>query len=412
MNVFVLIILLAVIAEFFLHILADALNLRVLKDDLPSAFQDVYDQERYGKSQKYLKVNTRFGWVASGFNITVFLAFWFGRGFPLLDGWMRSLDRGPILTGLLFVGTLAAFKALLSLPFRIYGTFVIEERFGFNRTSWRVFFVDMLKGTALGVLLGVPLVAGILSFFQFAGEHAWLYCWGAITLFMLGVNFVAPTWILPLFNRFTPLEPGELRTAILSYARSIDFPLENIYVMDGSKRSGKSNAFFTGFGKHRRIVLFDTLIEQHSVPELLAILAHETGHFKKRHVLKTLILGIVQTGVMLFILSFFISSQGLFDAFYVGAKSIYAGLVFFAILYSPLEFLMGVLLKMWSRRNETEADRFAVETTRNARALTAALKKLSVHNLSNLLPHPFYVFLNYSHPPVLERIKAINRISR
>ncbi|MFZ0451713.1 MAG: M48 family metallopeptidase [Desulfatiglandaceae bacterium] len=411
MNVFALIILPAILAEVFLHIFADVLNLRALHEDLPSGFQDVFDEEGYGKSQKYLRTNTRFGWLTSGFSLAVFLAFWFGRGFPFLDGWMRSLEQGPILTGLLFIGTLAVVKGLLSLPFKLYGTFVIEERFGFNRTSRRVFFMDMLKATFLGVVLGVPLIAGILAFFQFAGEHAWIYCWFAVTLFMLGVTFVAPTWIMPLFNKFTPLEPGELRSAILSYARSIDFPVENIYVMDGSKRSGKSNAFFTGFGKHRRIVLFDTLIEQHAVPELVAVLAHETGHFKKKHVLKTLILGIVQTGVMFYILSLFISSQGLFDAFYVGPRSVYAGLVFFAILYSPLEFVMGLFLKMWSRRNEREADRFAVETTRNPRAFAMALKKLSVHNLSNLQPHPFYVFLNYSHPPILERIRDINRIS-
>ncbi len=412
MNVFAFIILLAIFTEVLLHTFADVLNLRALHEDLPPAFQGFYDKEHYGKSQKYLRTNTRFGWLTSGFNLAVFLAFWFGRGFPFLDGWMRTLERGPILTGLLFIGTLAVLKALLSLPFKIYGTFVIEEKFGFNRTSRRVFFLDMLKGTLLGLVLGVPLVAGILAFFQFAGEYAWIYCWVAVTLFMLGVTFVAPTWIMPLFSKFTPLEPGELRSSILSYAESIDFPLENVYVMDGSKRSGKSNAFFIGFGKHRRIVLFDTLIEQHIVPELVAVLAHETGHFKKKHVLKTLILGIVQTGVMLFILSFFISSQGLFDAFYVGAKSVYAGLVFFAILYSPLEFLMGLFLKMWSRRNETEADRFAVETTGNPRALAMALKKLSVHNLSNLLPHPFYVFLNYSHPPVLERVRDVGRMSK
>ncbi len=401
-----LIILLALFAEFFLHTLADILNLKALHDELPAAFKDIYDEDRYRTSQEYLRVNTRFEWISSGFSLFIFLLFWFGKGFPFLDQWVRSFQQGPILTGLLFIGVLAALKGLLSLPFRMYGTFVIEERFGFNRTTWRVFLLDMLKGIFLGIAIGAPLVAGILAFFQYAESYAWIYCWIAVTLFMLGITYVAPTWIMPLFNTFTPLDPGELRSAILSYARSIDFPLENIYVMDGSKRSGKSNAFFTGFGKHRRVVLFDTLIEQHSVPELVAVLAHEMGHYKERHVLKTVLLGILQTGVLLFLLSFFISYQGLFDAFYMSQKSDYGGLVFFAILYAPLDLMIGLFVKAWSRKNEREADRFAIQTIQDPHSLAAALKKLSVHNLSNLLPHPFYVFLNYSHPPVLERIQT------
>jgi len=400
-------ILAAIVGEFFLHVLADFLNLHVLRDQIPPGFTEVYDQERYQESQEYLRVNTRFEWVSSGISLLAFLAFWFGKGFPFLDQWVRSFHRGPILTGVLFVGALAALKALVSLPFKIYGTFVIEERYGFNRSTWRVFFLDLLKGALLGMALGIPLVSGVLAFFQYAGPYAWLYCWFAVTLFMIGVTFIAPTWIMPIFNKFTPLDSGELRSAIVSYARSIDFPLENIYVMDGSKRSGKANAFFTGFGKHRRVVLFDTLVEQHSVPELVAILAHEMGHYKKKHVFKTMALGILQTGVLLFLFSLFISYQGLFDAFFVDEKSIYGGLVFFAILYSPLDLMIGLFVKAWSRKNERDADGFAVQTLKDPQALATALKKLTVHNLSNLLPHPFYVFLNYSHPPILERVKAI-----
>ena len=407
-DIIVVIILIALFADFFLHIFADILNLRVLRDELPAAFEGIYDEDRYGKSQEYLRANTRFEWVSSGFGLFVLLLFWFGKGFPLLDQWVRSFHRGPLLTGLLFIGTLAVLKGVLSLPFRVYGTFVIEERFGFNRTTWRVFCLDMLKEILLVLVLGVPLVSGVLALFQYAGASAWVYCWIAVTLFMLGVTFIAPTWIMPLFNKFTPLDPGELRSAILDYARSIDFPLENIYVMDGSKRSGKSNAFFTGFGRHRRIVLFDTLVERHSVPELVGVLAHEMGHYKKKHILKMILLGILQTGLMLFLFSLFISYQGLFDAFYVSRVSVYGGLVFFAILYSPLDLLTGIFMKAWSRRNERAADRFAVETTRDPGSFATALKKLSVHNLSNLLPHPFYVFLNYSHPPVLERVEALN----
>lgn len=405
-----LIILLALFIDVLVHTLADFLNLRVLRHELPPAFKDIYDKEHYRKSQDYLWFNTRFEWISSGFNLLIFLLFWFGKGFPFLDQWVHSFHQGPVVTGILFIGILAALKALLSLPFKVYGIFVIEERFGFNRTSWRVFLLDLVKGTFLGIALGAPLVAGILAFFQYAGGSAWFYCWVAVTLFMLGVTYVAPTWIMPLFNKFIPLDPGELRSSILSYARSIHFPVENIYVMDGSKRSGKSNAFFTGFGKHRRIVLFDTLIEQHSVPELVAVLAHEMGHYKKKHILKTMILGILQTGILLFFFSIFVSYQGLFDAFFMSQKSVYGGLVFFAILYSPLDVVMGLFLKAWSRRNEREADRFAVETTKDPKPLISALKILSAHNLSNLVPHPFYVFLHYSHPPLLERITALDRL--
>jgi STE24 endopeptidase len=227
---------------------------------------------------------------------------------------------------------------------------------------------------------------------------------------MLVVQYIAPTWIMPLFNKFKPLEEGELKSAILSCAKSIQFPLKNVYTMDGSKRSRKSNAFFTGFGKNKRIVLFDTLIQQHTVPELVAVLAHEMGHYKKKHILQGMLLGILQTGLMFFLLSFMISHQGLFEAFYMNHISVYAGLIFFGMLFAPLDFFIGILMQIRSRSNEYQADRFAVAATRNPGAMIDALKKLSVHNLSNLLPHPFYVFLNYSHPPVLKRIEAIQKI--
>jgi len=407
MNPIALIILSAIIIDLILNGIADYLNLKMLRNELPEAFQGVYDPDRYRKSQLYLKTNTRFGWFSGAFNVTVMLLFWFGKGFPLLDEWVRSFDYGPIITGLLYMGVLILCKALLSLPFSIYGTFVIEERFGFNQTSWSTFVLDLVKGVLLAILLGTPLLAGILLFFEYAAANAWWYCWIAVTLYMLGVQFIAPTWIMPLFNKYTPLEEGELKSAILTYAGSIKFPLENVYVMDGSRRSSKSNAFFTGFGKHRRIVLFDTLIKQHTTGELLAVLAHEMGHYKKKHILQSMILGILQMGIMLYLLSLFISDQGLFDAFYMPQKSVYAGLIFFGMLYSPLGFFIGIFMQMLSRKNETAADRFSVETTHDPESMAEALKKLSINNLSNLLPHPLYVFLNYSHPPVLQRIQAI-----
>ena len=408
MNFIAIIILCTIGVDFILNLVADGLNLKHLRSELPQTFQGVYDADRYRKSQQYLKVNTQFGWVTSAFNLSVILVFWFAKGFPLLDQWVRSFELEPVLSGLIYMGVLMLFKAVLSLPFSLYATFVIEERFGFNTTTWKTYLMDSIKGLVLALLLGTPLLAAILAFFQYAGPNAWWYCWIGVTLYMLVVQFIAPTWIMPLFNKFTPLEEGELKSAILSYANSINFPLENVYQMDGSRRSTKSNAFFTGFGKHKRIVLFDTLIKRHSVNELVAVLAHEMGHYKKKHIRQYLILGILQTGLMLFLLSHFIAYQGLFNAFYMPQQSVYAGMIFFAMLYAPIDFFVGIFMQVLSRKNEITADQFAAETTKDPLSMVDALKKLSVHNLSNLTPHPFYVFLNYSHPPVLKRIQSLS----
>ncbi len=407
MNYIAIIILCTIIADFILHCIADILNLRMLKSELPDVFKGVFDEDRYRQSQEYLRVNTRFEWVITVFDLVVVFAFWFGKGFPFLDNWAQSWNQGPVVTGLIYIGVLMLLKTVLAMPFSIYDTFVIEERFGFNKTTWQTFVMDIVKGLMLSVLLGGPLLAGILAFFEYAGANAWWYCWTAATLYILIMQFIAPTWIMPLFNKFEPLEDGELKKAIMSYADSVNYSLKNVFVMDGSKRSSKSNAFFTGFGKNKRIALFDTLIEKHTVSELVAVLAHEIGHFKKKHILYGMIISIVYMGVIFFLLSFFISFQGLFDAFYMDMKSVYAGLIFFGMLFSPMDFFLGLLIQMLSRKNEYEADRFAVETTGDPEPMANALKKLSEHNLSNLVPHPLYVFLNYSHPPVLERIKAI-----
>ncbi len=407
MNFIAIIILITLIAEYLLSIVTDYLNLKVMQDELPEAFHGLYDKERYRKSQEYLRINTRFGWISSTFFLLVILIFWFGKGFPFLDQYVRSFNWSPVIIGILYIGIIILLQTLLSLPFSIYATFVIEERFGFNKTTWTTFVKDRAKVLLLSILLGGPLLAGILLFLEYAGANAWWLCWIAVILFSLAAQYIVPTWIMPLFNKFEPLEEGELKEAIMSCARSIDFPLENVFTMDSSKRSSKSNAFFTGFGRHKRIVLFDTLIEKHTVQELVAVLAHEMGHYKKRHILQTLIIGIIEMGVMFFLLSLFLTYQGLFDAFFMDLKSVYAGLIFFGMLYAPIAFFEGIFVQMYSRKKEYEADRFAVETTGDPSSLADALKKLSVDNLSNLNPHPLNVFLNYSHPPVLERIKAI-----
>ena len=407
MNVYAVFVLAALAARVALELIAEILNLRALRDGLPQEFAGVYDAETYRKSQDYTRTLTRFGFVISIFDLAVILIFWFAGGFNLLDGIVRGWKWGPVASGMAYIGILVAARSVLSLPFGIYRTFVIEERFGFNRTTPATYIADLAKTAALGVLLGGPLLAGILALFQYAGAAAWLYCWLVSALFTLFVQFIAPTWILPLFNKFVPLEEGELRQAILSYARSVDFPIRNLYVMDGSRRSAKANAFFTGFGRNKRIALFDTLIARHTVPGLVAVLAHEIGHYKKRHVLQGLALGILHAGVLFYLLALFLRQWGLFEAFYLEQPSIYAGLVIFGLLYAPLEMILSVLVHMYSRRNEYAADRYAAQTTRDPDSLIQALKLLSRHNLSNLTPHSLYVFLNYSHPPILKRIKTL-----
>ncbi len=406
-----ILILSTLITGYLINSLADFLNIRHLNPQLTHEFLDVYDRAKYTKSQHYLRVNTRFGFITASFDLAVLLAFWFGGGFGLLDTYVRNLGQNPIISGLLFMGILLFSKLLISLPFNLYATFVIEEKFGFNQTSPGLFFTDLIKSIFLSTLLGGLFLSLILWFFGSFGPLAWIYCWMASISFIMAIQYIVPTWIMPLFNKFTPLEPGPLKEAILSYAESIDFPLSQIFVMDGSKRSGKSNAFFTGFGKNKRIVLFDTLIKQQTIEELVSIIAHEMGHFKKKHILKRLVVSILQMGIIFFLISLCISHQGLFHAFFVDTVSVYAGLIFFGLLFSPIDMCLSLIMQASSRKDEYQADKFAALTTKDPHSLVTALKKLSVHNLSNLTPHPFYVFLNYSHPPVLERIYALKRIA-
>jgi STE24 endopeptidase len=409
MNPFFFVILFALLLEYAIGVAANLLNLRSLTSEVPPELEGVYPPEDYRKSQEYIRTNTRFDFITSTFSLVVLLSFWFAGGFNYVDQIVRSWGFTPVLNGLFYIGILLMGYGLLTLPFSIYHTFAIEERFGFNRTTRRTFLMDRIKGLGLAALIGAALLSAVLALFQYVGYYAWIYCWIAVTVFSLILEYVAPTWIMPLFNKFTPLEPGELKEAIFNYARSVDFPIKNVFVMDGSRRSSKSNAFFTGFGRNKRIALFDTLIKKHTVPELTAVLAHEIGHHKKKHILQGTIINIIHFGVLFFVLSIFLGSPGLYDAFYMEQQSVYAGILFFGLLYTPLEMILSVAMQALSRRNEYEADRFAAETVEHPQRLTEALKKLYAGNLSNLTPHPFYVFLNYSHPPLLQRIRAILR---
>lgn len=410
MNIFTIIILTAILVDFVLEIVSNRLNLKALSKELPDEFEDVYDQETYAKSQEYTRVKTKFGFLTGTCDLILLLVFWFAGGFNWLDQWARGFDFGVIGTGLIFIGALIVAKTIIDLPFSIYSTFVIEERFGFNKTTPKTFVMDRVKGLLLGIVIGAPLLAGIIAFFEYGGSFAWVYAWLVVTGFSLVMQYIAPTWIMPIFNKFEPLEDEELRDAIENYAAKVDFPLQEIFVMDGSKRSSKSNAFFTGFGKNKRIALFDTLIENHTKEELVAVLAHEIGHYKKKHIVKNMAISILQTGIMFALLSIFLQVPALFDAFYMDQMSVYAGLLFFGMLYSPIETILGIGMQMLSRSHEYEADHFAATTIQTPEEMVNVLKKLSKDNLSNLTPHPFYVFLNYSHPPVLKRIRAIRNL--
>jgi len=407
MNVYLIIILAVLVGSYLLELLADWLNLRNLKEGLPPEFDGSYDAERYKTSQRYLRETTRFGIAVDTFHTVLYLALILTGVFNLVDLFARCFGLGPILTGLIFAATLGIASAVVNLPFSIYSTFVIEEKYGFNKTTPKTFVLDILKSLLLGIIIGAPVLAAMFWFFEKAGSLAWVYCWIAVTVFQVLLMFIAPYVIMPLFNKFIPLEDGELKDAIEMYVKGQNFKMKGLFKMDGSKRSAKTNAFFTGFGKSRRIVLFDTLIARHTVIELVAIVAHEMGHYKKKHILSAIARAIATTGLMFFLMSLFIGNRGLFEAFKMEHVSIYAGLFFFGFLYTPIAAIIGIVENAISRRHEYEADRYAVETTENPDAMIAGLKKLTVDNLSNLTPHPFKVLLSYSHPPILARIRAM-----
>lgn len=396
----------AVLLLQMLDFVSEHLNLRALASKLPEALSDVYDEEKYAKSQEYTRVNTRFGRGESLVSLGLFLAFWWLGGFGWLDGVVRSWGLGALGTGLAYLSLLFLVHHLVGLPFSLYDTFVIEEKFGFNQTTPKTFLADQIKALVLGAVIGLPLLALVLWIFETL-PMAWLWGWAAVTLVSLALAYIAPTWIMPIFNKFEPLPDGELKERIHAMAETCDFPLKEVMVMDGSKRSTKSNAFFTGLGKNKRIALFDTLVERHTVDELVGVLAHEIGHYQRKHIQKGLVMGIAGNAVTFFLLGLVLENRALFNAFGVAETSVYLSLVFFGILVQPLNRLTSIVGNLASRRWEFEADAYAAESTGNAGAMIEALKKLSKDNLSNLTPDPFYVFMNYSHPPVLQRIEAL-----
>lgn len=408
MNLWLGFILTIIVLHFILDIVVSKLNIKALSPQLPEEFLDIYDGEKYRKSQNYTRRTTSFSLFENSVSTCLTIIFLLAGGFNFIDQFARSFDLGPVLTGIIFTGCLMLLSFFAGLPFSIYSTFKIEAEFGFNRTTPTTFITDILKGILLSVVIGAPILGLILWFFGSSGDSAWLYCWLGVIFFSIVLQFLAPVIIMPLFNKFTPLEEGQLKDKIMTYANKENFKIQGIFTMDGSKRSSKLNAFFTGFGKFRKIVFFDTLVEKLSDDEIVAVLAHEMGHFKKRHILKMIGASILQTGLMFFLLSYFIENPGLFKAFGMEELSIYASLIFFAFLYSPINTLLSIIFNYFSRVHEFEADQYAAITTKKPGILVQGLKKLSCENLANLTPHPLMVFFSYSHPPVLERIRALN----
>ncbi|MDE0835650.1 MAG: M48 family metallopeptidase [Akkermansiaceae bacterium] len=411
MNTLALIIVVSLFLLWNLELIATLFNLKTFPSTPPPELEGLMDQEKLDQARSYLTTNSRFDIIRASFSLTVLLAFWSLGGFHFVDDLSRSLTENGILAGLIFLSVLFLAQNLISTPFDWYETFVIEEKFGFNKSSPGTFVADRFKGLALSAVLGLPLAAGILWIFNEV-PNAWLWAWAFVTAFQLILTYLAPSLILPLFNKFTPMPDGELKEKIHALGVKCGFPLEGVFVIDGSKRSTKANAYFTGFGKHKKIALFDTLTEKSTTPELLAILAHEIGHFRLGHIRQRLVVGILQMALIFFLIGLATDPTGAFarqlhDAFGVAQISPQAGLVFFTILLEPASKLLSVLANAWSRKHEFEADAYAGESTGSPESLATALKKLSSDHLSHPAPHKLRVVLDYSHPPLLQRLKAL-----
>ena len=397
----------ALIVEYLLSTISSVLNMNSITSTIPDGFQEFYDDKKYSKSQEYLKDKTKLGLYSSTFSlILTLIVIHFGL-FGFLDEFVRSNSTHYIISGLLFFGILFLINDILNIPFSLYSTFVVEEKYGFNKTSIHTFLADKCKGYGLTIVFGSAIIVPVFYFFNTFQDNGWWIAWALITAFMIAVQPLFVHVIAPMFNKFTPLEEGDLKTAIEEFANKVGFPIGRIDVMDGSKRSAHSNAYFSGFGKSRRIALFDTLLDKHSTEEIVSVVAHEIGHYKKKHVITGTVLGVIETGIMLFIFNLFMNDSDLFAVFSVDTVSIYCGLVFFSMLYSPINMVTSIFTTAMSRKNEFEADAYALETTQKPEPLISMLKGLSASNLSHLTPHPLMVFLSYSHPPVVDRIAAV-----
>jgi STE24 endopeptidase len=405
---FFTIIILVVVIDYALNTIIDLLNYKKANTKLPSDLAEILDEEKYQKAIQYQRINTKFGLWSGLSSLSIMLAILVFGIFGVLDSFVRLHFDSVITQTLAFFGIVYIINDFWNIPWQWYSTFKIEDKFGFNKTTPKLFWQDKLKGYVLTAIVGGVLLALLVFLVTWMGQSFWWIFWIVITLFMIGANFFYTSWILPLFNKLVPLEESSLREKIMKYGASVNFPIENIYIMDGSKRSSKANAFFSGFGKRKKIVLFDTLLEKHTEEELVAILAHEVGHNKKKHTLVGMLSGILQTGILLFIMSFMVFNPKLSLALGADQLSFPVNFIAFGIIYTPISLVLSLFSNFISRKHEFQADEFAA-ITYNGEELKKALKKLSIDSLSNLKPHKLYVFFHYSHPPLLQRLKAIDK---
>lgn len=406
MNTLFYIIIAILALQFLLETFMNYLNARHYGDPVPGELADVFDKEEYQKSQDYKKTNYRFGLLTSTFSVILTLAFLVFGGFEWVDRIAQGITDNTILMALIFFGIVMIGSSILTTPFAYYRTFVIEEKFGFNKSSLKLFIIDKIKGWLMLSLLGGGILALVIWFFQWAGSNFWIYAWALVAVFSIFMNLFYSRLIVPLFNKQTPLEEGGLKSKITTYAEKVGFELQHIFVIDGSKRSTKANAYFSGFGREKRVTLYDTLISDLDDEEIVAVLAHEVGHYKRRHIIFNMIASLVLTGVTLFILSLFINNPEVSLAIGVSQPSFHAALIGFGILYSPISEITGLVMNYLSRKFEFQADDYAKKTFAG-KPLITSLKKLSKNSLSNLTPHPAYVFMNYSHPPLIDRIRNL-----
>ncbi len=399
------------VVDFIFKKYLDYLNTTNMRDVLPNEVKGIYDEEKYKKQQAYQRENQRFGLLTSSFSFGLTLAMFLFYGFAFVDNLAWGLTSSAIVAALFFFGLIMFASDLLSLPFSVYDTFKIEKKYGFNKTTPKTFVFDTIKGWLIGALIGGSLLALVVLIYQKTQNMFWIYAWILVSAFSVFMAMFYSNLIVPLFNKQTPLQEGELRDSIKKFADKVGFKLDNIFVIDGSKRSTKGNAYFTGFGAKKRIVLYDTLINDMETDELVAVLAHEIGHYKKNHVIQGLLISLIQTGIVLFIFSLLINNANLSQALGVEAPNFHIGLVAFGILYSPVSFVLGIFMNLLSRKNEYQADEFAAVHFK-PEALASALKKLSVKNLSNLTPHKTYVFFHYSHPTLLQRLEFLKTFEK
>ena len=397
--------------DFVLERILESLNSKHMSPVLPDSLKGIYDEKEYSRFQSYKRENGRLDSWSSGVGFVVMIVFLVAGGFGWYNSWVVSLTDSVVWQTIFFVMGLSVASTVLDIPFDYYATFRIEEKYGFNKTTRRVYWLDAVKELFLSLVLGGVLLALVVWFYTWAGTYFWLYAWGAVTLFSVFMAMFYSQLIVPLFNKQTPLQEGSLRDKIQDFSEKVGFKLDNIYVIDGSKRSTKANAYFTGLGPKKRVVLYDTLIDELTEEEIVAVLAHEVGHYKKRHTLRSMVVSVIQMGVLFWLFSLCVNNAALSEALGGDRAYFQLGLIAFAILYSPVNLILGIGMNVWSRSNEYEADAFAARYYEGDN-LVSGLKKISVKSLSNLTPHPLYEYIYYSHPSLLKRIDAIKRIHK